>query len=247
MRDVWIGTISEMHSVINKVETEYERELRRLSTATPPAAKRAATTPATEPASAARRFRVLKAWDATKQAAQNPNETFLSVALHEVLIVVGDADLEATWMEVERATDGERGKVAVKKTNGDPRLEEIQAPQRPTSTMVSSDEEDDECQRAEAEAEAMDEAAFTERCQEAEKAQETTDRQAAAPQAAAQQAQAQAAAEDAGESGPSIYHEYAYQPTSLPAGWKATVDPASGYTFYFHQERGVTQWERPAI
>ena len=65
----------------------------------------------------------------------------------------------------------------------------------------------------------MDEAAFAERCQEAEKAQETR-----APQAAAQQAQAQAAAEDAGESGPSIYHEYAYQPTSLSAGWKATVD-----------------------
>ena len=134
-----------MHSVINKVKTEYEREQRRLSTATPPAAKRAATTPAAEPASAARRFRVLKAWDATKQAAQNPNETFLSrVALYEVLIVVGDADLEATWMVVERATDGERGQVAVKKSNGDPRLEEIQAPQQPTSMMVSSDEEDDD-------------------------------------------------------------------------------------------------------
>ena len=148
-------------------------------------------------------------------------------------------------MEVERATDGERGQVAVKKSNGDPRLEEIQAPQQPTSMMVSSDEEEEECQRAEAEAaaaEAMDEAAFAERCQEAEKAQETT-----APQAAAQQAQAQAAAEDAGESGPSIYHEYAYQPTSLSAGWKAKVDPASGYTCYNHQERGVTQWERPAI
>ena len=106
MRDAWTGTISEMHSVINKVKTEYEREQRRLRTATPPAAKRTATTPAAEPASAARRRRVLKAWDATKQAVQNPNETFLAVALYEVLIVVGDADLEATWMEVERATDG---------------------------------------------------------------------------------------------------------------------------------------------
>ena len=242
MRDAWIGAISEMHSVINKIKTEFERATsrgNRPSTVTPPPAKRAAATPAAEPAASARRFRVLKAWDATKQSTQNPNETVVSVTLGEVVIAVGDVDLETTWMEVERATHGERGLVAVKKTNGDPRLEEILVPQQPTGMMASSNEEEGEEQRAEAEAaavEAMEEAAFTERCQEAEKAQEK----------AAQQAAAQAAAR-AAAAAPSIYEEYAYQPTTLPAGWEATVDTASGYTYYYHQERGVTQWERPAI
>ena len=108
MRDAWIGAISEMHSVINKIKTEFERATsrgNRPSTVTPPPAKRAAATPAAEPAASACRFRVLKAWDATKQSTHNPNETVVSVTLGEVVIAVGDVDLETTWMEVERATD----------------------------------------------------------------------------------------------------------------------------------------------
>lgn len=34
-------------------------------------------------------------------------------------------------------------------------------------------------------------------------------------------------------------------PPQLPAGWESAVDSARGYIYYFHQERGISQWEHP--
>jgi hypothetical protein len=34
-------------------------------------------------------------------------------------------------------------------------------------------------------------------------------------------------------------------PTSLPEGWAATQDPASGATYYYHATTGATSWEVP--
>ena len=155
LRDKYIGLASEMNMIVTTAKRAHETATRRPGTSAQPA-KRAATANAGA-AEAARRFRVLKLWKASKQPPY-PGVTFMDIAKDEVLVAVGEE--KKGWIEVER-TDGsaERGTIPVNLSNGGPRLEEIEGEPEPDAEMaapIASSEGEDEAGGEEAAARTED-------------------------------------------------------------------------------------------
>jgi hypothetical protein len=143
LRDKWIGLGSEMTEVIGAAKNKYEWAMRtsmRTSTPEPPPKRHAIMTPSSEGTCS---FRAIKSWSAAKQQAATPTKDFISLCENEVVVAVGDADLEGAWLEVRNAS-GEQGLVPTKTSAGTARLEAVQHVPPTDVELVSSDDEGDE-------------------------------------------------------------------------------------------------------
>ena len=91
-----------------------------------------------------RRFRVMKSWSAKKQPP-TLGRTYMPVVEGDLVIAVGEVDMAANFVEVERSDGSKRGHVSLVMSGGGWRLKELEEGEEPAEDPPAiSDSEEEE-------------------------------------------------------------------------------------------------------